>query len=360
MEHPKTTGHASRVAANGTSQRCFNVRFTPELNFKIVIGDEADDFISQNIAKGICPYTPLVDLMLKIAKPGQAVLDLGAHIGTFCLAAAAAGCRVAAVEASPRNVALLRASVANNSFDHLRVIHAAVAAQEGVLSFSPYGPYGHVSTPATNLPSIQVPAVTVDRLLADIGWPHVDFIKIDVEGSEIAALQGMGGVLSPADAPPICFEGNGHTLRFYDKSPSQLKAVVEELGYQNFLIEPGQLVPVTAGEIQPEVVADYLAVKRLPARLPGWKVVGPHTRQQLLDKVLTACAHPHEHHRRHIACVLKDAPAWLFGHRAVRRALAKLQADADDTVRQAAAWSAHSPIKLTWKDQLASLWRRSA
>ena len=49
-------------------------------------------------------------LLARLLRPGDRLLDLGAQIGLVSLAAAALGCEVAAVEACPKNAALLRAS----------------------------------------------------------------------------------------------------------------------------------------------------------------------------------------------------------------------------------------------------------
>src|SRR5438874_2058976 len=67
------------------------------LSFDIVIGAEADDPFSQAFAQGNYPSGPLTDLMFQLVRPGDCVLDLGAHVGTFSLAAAALGCRVLSV-----------------------------------------------------------------------------------------------------------------------------------------------------------------------------------------------------------------------------------------------------------------------
>ena len=45
-------------------------------------------------------------MLLDIARPGGRVIDLGTHIGTFSLFAAASGYSLLSIEASPRNVAL--------------------------------------------------------------------------------------------------------------------------------------------------------------------------------------------------------------------------------------------------------------
>jgi FkbM family methyltransferase len=200
-------------------------------------------------------------LLRQLLRPGDRVLDLGAHIGTVSLAAAALGCEVAAVEPDARNAALLRASADYNGFDQLQVIEMAVSDHAGNIEFSPRGPFGHIATAATNLPSIRVRTITVDDLLTELGWQHVDFVKMDIEGSELAALRGMKGLLSQPDAPPVHYECNAHTLGFYDSTPTLLKAAFEEYGYRSYEANGSQRVPVRSGDVQSEVVMDYLAVK---------------------------------------------------------------------------------------------------
>jgi len=39
-------------------------------------------------------------------------------------------------------------------------------------------------------PSVQVPLTTIDKVVAELGLPRVDFIKMDVEGAEANALTG--------------------------------------------------------------------------------------------------------------------------------------------------------------------------
>src|SRR5262245_32996913 len=103
-------------------------------SFKVVVGrDEVEgktsygvDPISQTLADrtGI-PNASLLELMLKLSRPGQLVLDVGAHVGMFTLTAAAAGRRVLAVEASSRNHGLLTQSLEVNGFrDRVELVHA--------------------------------------------------------------------------------------------------------------------------------------------------------------------------------------------------------------------------------------------
>ena len=148
------------------------------IRYEIAVRPNDPDPIGQSIANGdfsLLPYRPLFALM----KPGCRVLDLGAHIGTFSLAAAAHGCEVVSVEASPWNVALLQASIDKNSFGkQIRVANVAVSDFSGTLNFIQAGPFGLVANPALSDTTTTVPAVTGDDLLAQMGWDRVDLIKL--------------------------------------------------------------------------------------------------------------------------------------------------------------------------------------
>jgi FkbM family methyltransferase len=322
-----------------SAQLCRAIPVRPGLSFHVVIGSEADDPYSQAFARGEYPSGPLTDLMFQLIRPGDTVLDLGAHVGTFSLAAAALGCRVVAVEASPRNVELLRASVHCGGFENMRVVHGAVTDRPGMVQFMPHGPHGVVFTPAVDLPSVTVPAVTVDQILEEIGRPRVDFIKMDVEGSEIAAVQGMRRLLAGREPPSILYESNGYTLRLFGKTADQLKRTLEQSGYRNCLVEEGVLIPVRARDLQPFGVVDYLAFKGRPSRLQGWRLRKRLSRTELLERFLSACAHPHQHIRGHAARELSRAPRWLLTAPAIPQALAVLRNDPVAEVREAVSWS---------------------
>lgn len=224
----------------------------------------------------------LIDLFLSVHRPGQRALDLGAHLGGFSLMASAAGCQTLAVEASPRNVDLLAKSKAYGRFQNLEIVHAAVSDRPGALEFASDGAWGRVLAAGETRASVRVPAVTVDDLLAERKWDGVGFVKLDVEGSEVRAVNGMRKLLARRDAPVVFFESNLHTLEFYDESHDHLKGLFRELGYQVYAVKAGRLDPVKPGEDQPETVMDFLAVRKLPAALRGWL---PPKRPSLLARV---------------------------------------------------------------------------
>src|SRR5207302_1788440 len=95
-----------------------------------------DPLSSVMLARG---YTAdlLCELVLHLLRVSEGLrgaatlVDVGAHLGSFSLAAAAAGHRVLAIEAGTDNVRLLRTAVAYNGFDGVTLVQAAAAARGG-------------------------------------------------------------------------------------------------------------------------------------------------------------------------------------------------------------------------------------
>jgi FkbM family methyltransferase len=254
--------------------------------FGIVYGQEAgpdtDPLALAYSAGSLAHLDTLIQVALATLAPGDRALDLGAHLGGFALTAAALGCEVLAVEASPRNAGLLRRSVTHNDFQNLHVVHAAVCDQSGSAEFCSHGPWGHMATPATGWPGVTVPAVRADDLLEQRGWDTVRFVKLDVEGSEVRAVRGMRRLLQRRDAPIVFFESNKATLALYGQTDQDLKAELRRLGYTLYEVRPGSLLRVGEGDEQAAPVLDYLAAKRLPPRLAAWE---PAAARPLLSRL---------------------------------------------------------------------------
>jgi FkbM family methyltransferase len=289
-----------------------DVRVRRGVSFHVATAPDHRDPISRELALGVFP--PLCraafELMDVLVPPSGCVLDLGAHVGTFSLAASASGRRVVSVEPAPGNVELLEASRDANRFDALRIVQAAIADRRGEVGFIPAGPFGHVTRESSPAGGLDMPAIAVDELLEEIGWDRVDFVKMDVEGSEVAGLIGMSRLLRPADAPPILVESNGHTLDFLGETPTSLKATLEAYGYRVYLVDRPRLVPVAVGELQPTTVVDYLAVKRTPIPPRSWRIDTPMSARERVRRV-RASFRSGDHERRYIARALDESPGWM-------------------------------------------------
>jgi FkbM family methyltransferase len=300
------------------------------------------DFLADEVLILGKHFPPHFELALAFAPPDAVVVDLGAHFGTFALAAAANGHRVIAVEASPRNVELLGESAhANGLEDAITIVSAAVSNRSGTVRFRQAGAWGQVTDSWSAGDIVEVPARTVTEILAGLAVARVDVVKMDVEGSELAAIEGMADLLARANAPAVVYENNAHTLRMFGATPEQLVGALADFGYKSYLIdrEERELAPVTRASFQPETIVDYAAVKGTLAPPPGWSLLRPRTDSDLARAVSAESLESNVDLRAQLARSLSRAPASLLARRDVQLTLTALALDPDDTVARAAAWS---------------------
>ncbi len=148
----------------------------------------------------------LLRLAAEVVRPGDVVWDVGANLGLFTFAAAAAagpGGQVLAIEPDAVLVGLLRRSAAANPGGAaVDVLPAAVAGELGVGRFhiarrnrstSHLDGFGTTETGGVRATQL-VPAVTLDWLAERFPLPAV--LKIDVEAAEALVLSGAANVLT--------------------------------------------------------------------------------------------------------------------------------------------------------------------
>ena len=133
-----------------------------------------------------------VDRFVSAIAPGAVVYDIGAHAGYYTLAAARHARQVLAFEPDPRNAAALRRHIALNRLANVEIVEAAVALAPGHVLFARAGSLyqGRVAGEGT-----PIAAVSLDALIA-AGKPPPDLVKMDVEGGELAALDGARHLLA--------------------------------------------------------------------------------------------------------------------------------------------------------------------
>ncbi|HVE94047.1 MAG TPA: FkbM family methyltransferase [Acidimicrobiales bacterium] len=322
------------------------VRVAPGTSASFAVDPNSSDPIGQWLLTHGYPEEPPTQLFRHLLRKGACVIDVGAHLGTFAIAAAALECEVIAIEAAPNNVALLLAAAARNSFDRCEIVHAIVADRSGTAEFEPDLAWGHVVTadvPARDQ-SITLPTVTVDALVRQRGWSRVDMVKIDVEGSELNVLKGMEQTLLRPDAPVLIIESNGVALRQYGSSPSALVQVLEDFGFALYLIDrevPGQLVPIDSTAVQAETVVDLLAVKDFESfPLSPWVLGSALTADEVMRRLRVTSEADHPLSRSYAAWTIERGPGWLRAHENALRIIAELSSDLDDEVRSDAVRAA--------------------
>jgi FkbM family methyltransferase len=129
-------------------------------------------------------------------QPGDIVLDCGASDGDFSREALQAGAKlVVSIEVSPAAVECLRRNLAQPVAEHRDIVYPkGVWDSEGTLrlnvSDSNFAANSVVLRPGGSHADVLAPLTTIDKIVAELGLPRVDFIKMDIEGAEVNALSG--------------------------------------------------------------------------------------------------------------------------------------------------------------------------
>lgn len=169
-------------------------------------------------------------LLQLVNRPGV-VVEVGANIGSHTVAlarrAAAVGVEVICFEPQPFVFQNLCANLALNGLQNVRAWPWACGAQQETVFFARQdylrqGNFGGVSMQASAAPDqVSVPCVRLDEV---IGESNVCLLKVDVEGAELAALQGATGILQRSR--PVLYVENDRV--------EQSRALIEWLWAQQY------------------------------------------------------------------------------------------------------------------------------
>jgi FkbM family methyltransferase len=167
-----------------------------------------------------------VRLWMANLKPGDVVIDVGANVGYYSLAAGRAvgpSGQVHAFEPNPETYRRLMANVALNPAANIRGYPMALADYEGeAVLHVPEDPSrnGHSSLMNQQWDNPQRFRVSVQRLDDVLGGQltRLDAIKIDAEGAELALLRG-GETLMRRFQPAVLVELNAETAASFGYQP---------------------------------------------------------------------------------------------------------------------------------------------
>jgi FkbM family methyltransferase len=195
-------------------------------------------------------YDPFMTALLKTHIPeGGVCWDVGTDRGWFSLLMGrlvGPQGRVESFEAFPPNFQKLEVNVALNKFSWIHPYNVAVSDRIGFMHFVPPSDattrqvnflkecsgVGYLTSSAEP-GSIQVPTTILDQQTEESGIERLDFIKIDIEGAELAALRGAERTIRRF-RPKLAVEYNQGTARRAGTSMEELDDLLESYGYDRF------------------------------------------------------------------------------------------------------------------------------
>jgi FkbM family methyltransferase len=199
---------------------------------------ELDDLMQYPVYYNL--FEAKYDLVVKTLLRGMDVtLDVGGNIGQYALLFAQHSNRVYTFEPMPKMIDRLKHHIAINHLEQkLMLIPKALSNKHESLKFElpNAANSGTASTVlgriANSAQLIEVEAVRLDDLIAEGQVSgRIDLVKIDIEGAELFALQGMEGVLRGPNKPVLILEMNDEMMGLAGYSADGLQQYLDGFGY---------------------------------------------------------------------------------------------------------------------------------
>lgn len=216
-------------------------------------GSWVDVFFLQYEAPSLAP------VLETFLEDGATFVDVGANVGVYtawgsrCVGSAG---RVVAFEPIPALRAHIEHVVGLNALGNVSLVPKALGAEQGVVTLwvVPHAS-GLTSAIAPSDPAaaqrVDVPMSTLDDELGGTQRPPT-LIKIDVEGYEMAVLQGAARTLASPQGPAVLFETQAEHLARAGVAFADVPGWFESrFGYRLYALLPSGLRPIPPGTREP-------------------------------------------------------------------------------------------------------------
>jgi len=181
-------------------------------------------------------YEPNTTRIIRsLLQPSMRAIDIGAHIGYYTLLMAqAVGPKghVYAFEPDQSVLRLLRKNVEVNEYETIvTIMPKAVSSHSGKAKFHKSSLYAEVFN---STKAVSVDTISLDGFFSAEGYPRIDIIKMDIEGAEEAALEGMNGLSKRNPQLKLIVEFNPSRMRRTGAKRKEFFDKLQKLGFNRF------------------------------------------------------------------------------------------------------------------------------
>ncbi len=236
---------------HGTSKyKDYTFHPTPIANYYLPQNVE-NDVIALHMKRGEFFEPEVISLAKRFIKPNTIVLDIGANFGQMSIEfAKTVGSEgfVYSFEAQKAVFDILSLNIQANNLNNVECVYGAVYKNTDKVFFFPppdftkFGSYGSFGLNVDNNEGVEVKSISVDSLQID---RPISFMKIDVQGSDLFALEGARETIMK-NRMPILFEFEEQFQQKFSTNFNQYVEFVRSIDYEfaetimdiNFLILP--------------------------------------------------------------------------------------------------------------------------
>lgn len=225
---------------------------------RMQVHEGGDQMISAALRRDHCWEAYETALTLKLLKPGEVYVDVGANIGYYTLVAAQqvgpAG-KVFAYEPDPANFALLASNVELNGLSQVQIFPCALydKAAEGELflsgdNFGDHRIYPPAAGSGEARSHRRISLVHGDTHLGE-RTQRIDFLKIDTQGAEYFVVNGLQQLIRHnRDQLRLVLEFCPYGIRHSGADGHELVRLLDDFGMQLQIIDHQQqcLIPAQA------------------------------------------------------------------------------------------------------------------
>jgi len=207
------------------------------------------------------------ELVKNEIKENDIVIDIGANIGYYTLIFAklvGKNGKVIAFEPDPSNFKLLKKNIEVNGYKNVILVQKAVSTKNEILKLhlcdSNHAMH-RIYDSKYGKESIDIESINLDDYLGEnMPLDKINFVKMDIEGSELFALGGMQKLLNKNNSLKILTEFAPGAIMDSGKDPEELPKLLEDCGFKLYdvLSEEEEIKQVS----KEELLTTYAAKKR--------------------------------------------------------------------------------------------------